>query len=334
MSAFPEHVRSQWFPVALSARVKRQPLRVLLLGEPVVLARTSTGQVLALEDRCPHRGAPLSAGTVCGNALRCPYHGWVFDAAGRCLSMPGTDESAALGKPHIASYSTDERDGIIWAAREPRGPLPSRMRALAPAWQRFLWETTWNAPIIEAQENFLDALHTHLVHPGLVRRDAVRRPVTATLAAGEDGIQIDFAGQADQTGLLYRLFESTRTRERAYFSALSVGQLEYRYAAGWAAYITLCFCPETTATTRVYALFHIEGRWAPRWLVRLVVWPFLRRVASQDKRILDLQSRNLQAFSGHRHIVTTLDIVRPHLEHAWRGGALRDTQTTSTIIYI
>ena len=334
MSAFPEHVLGHWFPVALSTRVKRQPLRVLLLGDPVVLARTSTGQVLALEDRCPHRGAPLSAGEVCDNLLRCAYHGWAFDASGNCRATPGTDAGAPLGKPHIASYSTEERDGIVWAALAPRGPLPARVRALAPAWQRFLWETTWNAPIIEAQENFLDALHTHLVHPGLVRKESARRPVKVTSGPAEDGIQIDYTGQPDQSGLLYRLFESTRTCERAHFSGLSVGQLEYRYAAGWAAYITLCFCPETTGTTRVYAMFHVEGRWAPRWLVRLLVWPFLCRVAEQDKRILEIQSRNLQEYPGHRHIVTTLDVVRPYLERAWRGEDLRVAQTATTVIYI
>ncbi len=169
---------------------------------------------------------------------------------------------------------------------------------------------TWRAPILEAQENFLDALHTHRVHPGLVRRDAARRPVTVTAAAADDGFRVDYEGQSDQSGLLFRLFESRRRVERAHFSGLSVAQLEYGYAAGWSAFITLAFAPIDAATTRVFAMLHVTGRRAPAVLVRAVVWPFLRTVARQDARILAFQSHGRERFLEHRHVVTPLDIVR------------------------
>ena len=86
-----------------------------------------------------------------------------------------------------------------------------------PAQRRFLWQTRWGAPILEAQENFLDALHTHTVHPGLVRRANARRPTGVVLQVGGDGFHVDYSGQPDQSGLLFRLFESRRTRECAIF---------------------------------------------------------------------------------------------------------------------
>ncbi|MBI2221975.1 MAG: Rieske 2Fe-2S domain-containing protein [Acidobacteria bacterium] len=46
----------------------------------VALTRIA-GAVVALEDRCPHLGAPLSAGTVTGRRVVCPWHGWVIDLA-------------------------------------------------------------------------------------------------------------------------------------------------------------------------------------------------------------------------------------------------------------
>src|SRR5690606_35409487 len=108
--------------------------------------------------------------------------------------------------------------------------LPERALSLNPAQNRFRRQTCWGAPVIEAQENFLDALHTHTVHPGLVRRDDVRRAVDVTLRRTGDGFVVEYRGQSAQSGLLFRLFESPRTHELAYLSGLSVCQIEYRYA--------------------------------------------------------------------------------------------------------
>jgi phenylpropionate dioxygenase-like ring-hydroxylating dioxygenase large terminal subunit len=316
--------------VALSRAVRDRPQRVLLFDSPVVLARGRDGQVLALEDRCPHRGAPLSAGRVAGDALICPYHGWSFRADGGCRSMPGASGAAPLANVRAVPWHVEERDGIVWIAATRRRALPARLLGLDPARRRFLWATTWKAPIIEAQENFLDALHTHSVHPGLVRRGA-RRQVTTRTVPTADGFEIDYAGNEAQSGLLFRLFESHRTRECAAFSGLSVAQLEYRYRTGWAAFITLGFSPQTPATTRVFAMLHVENRFAPAWLVRLLVWPLLKVVARQDGRILRLQGANLQRFPSHRHIVTPLDITRPLLEKAWRGEGIAQGPGEATL---
>src|SRR6201999_2256614 len=99
---------------------------------------------------------------------------------------------------------------------------------------------------------------THTVHAGVVRSAKQRRDTEVTLRMGGDGFRVDYAGQAQQSGLLYKLFESRRIGERAYFSGLSVAQLEYRYARGWTVWITLCFAPETLVSTRIYAMLHIQ----------------------------------------------------------------------------
>ena len=60
------------------------------------------GEVVAFADRCPHRLAPLSIGTICGTTLQCAYHGWMFDASGAVVEIPslgrrGQDPAAGLG---------------------------------------------------------------------------------------------------------------------------------------------------------------------------------------------------------------------------------------------
>ncbi|HVY22669.1 MAG TPA: aromatic ring-hydroxylating dioxygenase subunit alpha [Steroidobacteraceae bacterium] len=334
MTDFAEHTKSHWFPVALSRDLRSLPLQVMLFGEPIVVARLQSGRVLALEDRCPHRGVPLSGGRIYGDSIQCPYHGWTFNADGLCVSMPGANCNTPIGTIHQSSFAVREQDGLIWILKCGERPMPERISAMKPGSRRFLEVMTWDAPILEAQENFLDALHTHLVHPGLVRRNSKRRAVSVNVRAEGDGFCVDYIGQADQTGILFKLFESSRTEERAHFSGLSVAQIEYRYKKGWAAFITLCFSPATSTSTKVFAMLHVEDKFAPSWLVRLLVWPFLRKVASQDARILKLQNVNRAYFPNHRHVVTRLDVVRNRLEVAWRSDENASSKNTEITIYL
>jgi phenylpropionate dioxygenase-like ring-hydroxylating dioxygenase large terminal subunit len=312
------YLEQHWFVVALSDQVRSRPQRVVVFGKPIVLVRSSEGSVWALEDRCPHRGAPLSAGRLQGHGIVCPYHGWTFDGDGRCTATPGAVNP--MGDFRVPAFRVLERDGLVWLTTGATARLPERVTAMNPERQRFVQQMRWGAPIIDAQENFLDALHTHTVHPGLVRQANLRRPVDVTLRVAGDGFVVDYAGQADQSGLLFRLFESPRVSERAYFSALSVGQIEYRYANGCAIWITLHFTPEAASSTHVFATLHVEGRWAPRWLVRWLVWPFLRKVAQQDQTILEQKEALRAYFPGRRPMITQLDIARPYLDAAWNGG--------------
>ena len=67
------------------------PLGRVIIGDPVVVWRDSSGALHAMEDRCPHRHAPLSLGQVEGDRLRCMYHGMAFDTDGTCVHMPLMD---------------------------------------------------------------------------------------------------------------------------------------------------------------------------------------------------------------------------------------------------
>src|SRR5919106_1454481 len=78
-----------WYIATESRQLKRgRPTPVTLLDQPLVLLRDEAGLVHALEDRCPHRGVPLSAGRQEGDAIRCGYHGWKFGTSGTCLEVP------------------------------------------------------------------------------------------------------------------------------------------------------------------------------------------------------------------------------------------------------
>ncbi|WP_075575234.1 Rieske 2Fe-2S domain-containing protein [Lysobacter antibioticus] len=319
----PSHA-SRWFAALCAERLRRTPVAVRLLDRPVVLARTGDGQAFALEDRCPHRHAPLSAGCATGDGLACPYHGWRFDRDGRLCEIPGLSPEAALPSVRVRRIAVREHDDLIWLRLDGRdeGELAPLVREFGPDSRRFLWQTRWPAHVVDAIENFLDPLHTHWIHPGLVRRGGARSEVLARFMPNADGFEVGYHGQPQQSGLLYRLFESPRDSERARFDAPGSAQIEYRYRNGGTVRISLHFSPESAASTAVFASLHVENRWAPAWLVRRLVWPFLKRVNDQDARMLGLQSANLRRFPGVRGASTELDLVRPWVEAFWHSGAV------------
>lgn len=122
--AHPDH----WYPIARSRELKAGALLARrFAGDPIVLVRSADGVLFALEDRCAHRQVPLSQGVVKGCTLRCGYHGWAYDAAGKCVDVP------YLGRERLPNgvrgYPVHEVDGVIFvfpgdpALAEARRPL-------------------------------------------------------------------------------------------------------------------------------------------------------------------------------------------------------------------
>jgi phenylpropionate dioxygenase-like ring-hydroxylating dioxygenase large terminal subunit len=182
-------LRECWHPVAYADALGSEPLRVTLLGEPVVLWRDSRGRPHALNDVCIHRGTALSLGRVIDDQLMCPYHGWRYGADGRCKAIPQlADPTQVPGKARVAAYGCTSRYGIVWAALgEPRWPLPE-----VPELERTEeWQLvpcgpySWNADASRQVENFTDFGHFPWVHPGLLGDPS--RPVVPRHQVETDG---------------------------------------------------------------------------------------------------------------------------------------------------
>ena len=107
-----DYVRNAWYPAAWSRDVVHALTPRRILGQCVVLYRTSSGAIAALEDACPHRLTPLSMGRLRGDAVECGYHGMTFDCAGRCVRIPGQPTIPALAK--VRSYPVVENMGLAW----------------------------------------------------------------------------------------------------------------------------------------------------------------------------------------------------------------------------
>jgi phenylpropionate dioxygenase-like ring-hydroxylating dioxygenase large terminal subunit len=110
-----------WFAVARGTEVGTTPKPVGAGGQAFVVVRLRPGgEVSAFPARCPHRLVPLAAGTVVEGRLQCPYHGWRFDAEGRCVDIPslGADGTPPPRADLPVPWAVEERHGWIWLAPE------------------------------------------------------------------------------------------------------------------------------------------------------------------------------------------------------------------------
>ena len=118
-----EVLKRYWLVACRESELRRKPVGVTVLDEPVVLFGTERG-IHALRDVCPHRRVPLSKGWVKGDAIVCPYHGWEFVGEGTCRRVPGLVDDAC--KERIRATALPVRCGTDSSGSNCRGRLTER----------------------------------------------------------------------------------------------------------------------------------------------------------------------------------------------------------------
>jgi len=111
-------MRQHWLPVCLMEEVQQAdgtPVRAQVLGENLVVFRDSSGRVGVLLEACPHRHASLALGRNEQGGLRCLYHGWKMDVAGRVLDMASEPNSRMASQIRHPAYPVVEWGGMVWA---------------------------------------------------------------------------------------------------------------------------------------------------------------------------------------------------------------------------
>ena len=116
-------IPNQWYPICLDRELGRRPLGLRRMGRNLVAWRGSDGSAVVMDDRCPHRGTALSGGKIREGQLECPWHGFRFDAEGKCRRIPCEGRNAKI-PPGLAAppYITKERHGLIWLFWHPEAP--------------------------------------------------------------------------------------------------------------------------------------------------------------------------------------------------------------------
>jgi len=327
--------------LAWSHEVRREPIVRTLYGDPIVVYRGRSGQIGAFLDRCPHRGVPLSEGSVAGDHLQCAYHGWEFDPTGQCVAIPSFLGDPAKAGRCATRFAVRERQGVIWvwATRDEEPPVEPYDFEYAdrPGYTVIRRDVRAAATVHAVAENALDVPHTAFLHGGLFRRADVRNPITAEVRRWHNRVEAEYIGEPRPTGLVARLLSPSGGLVTHFdrFFLPSVVQVEYRIGDENHFVITAACTPADDYDTRLYALAALKSR-IPGFLLRLLQ-PFGLRIFRQDAAILALQTENTRHFGEEVYASTEVDLLGPHilklLHRAERGevGAPRAEPWARTV---
>ena len=159
-----------WYPMAASDELTDKPLKVRCMGLDFVLFRDSAGAAHCLINTCIHRGGSLAGGKVIGDCIQCPYHGWQFDADGKCQKIPSLGKGARVpGRARADAYDVREAYGIVFAflgdlpAAE-RPPLLEVREAGQEGWRLTMQHYRLESNYQRSIENGLDPAHNEFVH--------------------------------------------------------------------------------------------------------------------------------------------------------------------------
>jgi vanillate O-demethylase monooxygenase subunit len=159
-----------WYAVAAADDVGTALQALRVAGRPVVLGRTQSGALLALEDRCAHRAYPLSAGRVVGEVLECGLCGFGYDVTGACVRVP-TQPNVPSGAA-VRAFEVRERDGLVWVwvgepGRASLQRLPELPWLADPQWATCAGALEVAAGFLLLLESFADVTQVSVVAPDI-----------------------------------------------------------------------------------------------------------------------------------------------------------------------
>ncbi|MEM6954165.1 MAG: aromatic ring-hydroxylating dioxygenase subunit alpha [Myxococcota bacterium] len=325
-------IEDDWYVLAESCELGDAPIQRELYGTPIVLFR-SHGKACAFIDRCPHRNVPLSIGRVCDGALECGYHGWRFDASGRCVAVPGLRGPVDRESRRANARAVVEVGGHIWVYGKEGSPV--RAPFSVPHWDDPRYSTVRHVIDLEGTvhavaENALDVPHTAFLHRGLFRGTSEPRAIDVRVRRFGDRAEAEYIGESAPTGLLGRVL-APGGGEVVHFDRFilpSIAQVEYRIGDDSHVVATTALTPVRDHQTRMFASVSFRLPFLPgrRFGERVgqLLKPLALRVLGQDAVVLRAQRETIARFGGERYASTELDALGPSilrlLRSAERGG--------------
>ena len=161
-------VRNCWYMAGWSRDFARDELKaVTMLNEQIVIYRKNDGGLVALQDRCCHRFAPLSLGRIENDDLRCMYHGLKFAPSGKCIEIPGQSkippQACVRAYPIVDKYS----GAWVWMgdpALADVSLIPDFVGIDDPRWAMLPGRMDYNANYMLINDNLLDLSHIPFLH--------------------------------------------------------------------------------------------------------------------------------------------------------------------------
>lgn len=248
------YLKNMWYAAALSNNVGKEPVKTLLCGKEMVLFRDEQGKVHAIDNTCPHRGAPLSEGWVehknGHSCVVCPYHGWAMDGEGHLQDVPAAANKGEWPKrPIVDSWPVEEKGGFVWLfygskalPADARPPIPYVPELDDPEWRPVYEEIEFDCNHFGVFENAIDMAHIHYLHGdsfGNQSKPEIRDMSTTT---DEHSITATFTVYNKPVNAFWALFQvpEVHVTAKAFLPSTSLVTFELGNGLNFTTFVSTC----------------------------------------------------------------------------------------------
>lgn len=332
-----------WYVAAWDHELTRTPLARTIGNKPLALYRTESGKAVALADACWHRLAPLSMGKTVGpDGIQCPYHGIVYNSAGRCVSMPA--QETLNPSATVPSFPTVQKYRFVWvwlgdpALADPElVPNMSQMEDAAWTGDGKLIHADCNYQLIV--DNLMDLTHEEFVHGSSIGQAELSES-DFTVSHTEDTVTVsrwmrnispppfwkknirdvypDFDGPVDRWQIIHFYAPSTICIDVGVAKA-GTGAPEGDRSQGVNGFVMNTISPETDRTSHYFWSFQRNYRLESQ-LITTQLRDGVTRVFGEDEDMLRAQQKAIDANPSYEFYNLNIDAggmwVRRILEKA------------------
>ena len=307
-----------WYVAAWDHEVTRTPLARTICDRPLALYRTADGKPVALADACWHRLAPLSMGKVVGkDGIQCPYHGIIYNSAGRCTSMPA--QETINPSATVPSFPVVERYRFVWVwlgdpALANPDTIPDMHQMDHPDWvgEGKTIHADCNYQLIV--DNLMDLTHEEFVHGSSIGQEELSESDFETTHSGNTvtvtrwmkginpppfwkknlrDVYPDYDGKVDRWQIIHFEAPSTINIDVGVAKA-GTGAPEGDRSQGVNGYVMNTITPESSSTSHYFWSFQRNYRLESQ-LITTQLREGVTRVFGEDEDMLRAQQKAIEA---------------------------------------
>lgn len=311
-------IKKNWYIACLSKDLKRKPIQRTIYDQNYVLFRDKNGSIGCLQDRCSHRGTPLSKGRCTQNGIQCSYHGWVFNTDGVVTDIPSEGKRCKKVERKVNSLPTFEKDEVVWVwlgdpGQEDHSKIWSFPYKGDNSWVSYYMVTDFRNEVTNLVENFIDVPHTVWVHRGWFRNRSFKN-VPTRVTTDQGTVLVDYKQPGDDIGVLIKRFLNPKNEPMIHtdqFIYPNITNVSYSFGENFKYVINSQCTPVSTFKTRVYTHIGYKVPIVGR-LIRPLLKLYTRQVIEQDVVIMNHQKQNLINEEKPRFQSTEAD--EPHIQ--------------------
>lgn len=218
-------LKNHWYLICPDTELEHKIIKRRILGEDIILFRSKSNQLVALENRCCHRNVNLSLGFLKDEHVVCGYHGWEYDKSGCCVQIPSQLPEAKIPKTaQIKFYPIREFNRWIWVflgdSDEADKVDPINIPEMNE-WNFTYGSYTFKADLESTAESLIDPYHIAFVH---------RNSIKSFMGQIED-FPANFNIEVREDGLegIYRRANKGSLSEKIYFGRNPYISTKYRF---------------------------------------------------------------------------------------------------------